>query len=742
MQKRTLASFVAGAGLIGGALGFVQPASASTTVRAAAFTPTLSRVWSQPLPDSGHPIAMSSPTVATLQGAPAVVVGDESGLVYALQVGNNGLEIPGWPAHTGGIGVDSAPSSLGSTVFVGEGTQGSPNSGGYAAYSQSGQRAWFRTLTAVPGQSPVAGVDSGLTVADLQGGADVVSGSMGQYADAFTAWGSQLGGWPFLDADSNLTTPAVADLYSNGQREVVEGGDSTGGVAVDQLGRQYTNGGHIRVISSNGTLLCEYNTNQIVRSSPAVGEFLANHGVGITAGTGLFGPYAGASDTDKLLGLDSHCNLRWESALDGITDSSPSLVDALGNGLLQIAEGTHSGDDLSGSVYLINGSNGQTIWRTTGLGGVMGTPVSADLGAGYQDLVVASSTGAYILDGKSGAIVWHGLQGEVAFQNSPLVTHDPDGRIGITFAGYNGAGSEVVHYEVQGSNGGVVGEAGAWPMFHHDAQLTGSAGTPPVVITVPCHAPSSTPSGYWLAASDGGIFNYGNLPFCGSTGGIVISKPVVGIAGTRDGGGYWLVASDGGIFAFGDAKFHGSTGGVALTRPIVAMARTPDGGGYWLVASDGGVFAFGDAHFHGSTGGVRLNRPIVGMAPTPDGGGYWLVASDGGIFAFGDAHFHGSTGGVTLNKPVVGMASTLSGNGYWLVASDGGIFAFGDAKFHGSTGGVTLNKPVVAMQRTTSGNGYWLVASDGGIFAFGDAKFHGSTGGITLAKPVIGMAGY
>jgi len=55
------------------------------------------------------------------------------------------------------------------------------------------------------------------------------------------------------------------------------------------------------------------------------------------------------------------------------------------------------------------------------------------------------------------------------------------------------------------------------------------------------------------------------------------------------------VASDGGIFSFGDAQFYGSTGAIRLTKPIVGIAPTPDGGGYWLVASDGSVFSFGDA---------------------------------------------------------------------------------------------------------------------------------------------------
>jgi len=120
--------------------------------------------------------------------------------------------------------------------------------------------------------------------------------------------------------------------------------------------------------------------------------------------------------------------------------------------------------------------------------------------------------------------------------------------------------------------------------------------------------------------------------------------------------GYWLVASDGGIFAFGDAQFYGSMGGHPLNKPVVGMTGTGDGHGYWMVASDGGIFAFGDAQFYGSMGGQPLNKPIVGMSQTPDGGGYWLVASDGGIFAFGDAFFFGSTGSMTLNEPVVGMS--------------------------------------------------------------------------------------
>ena len=122
-----------------------------------------------------------------------------------------------------------------------------------------------------------------------------------------------------------------------------------------------------------------------------------------------------------------------------------------------------------------------------------------------------------------------------------------------------------------------------------------------------------------VAHADGGVRVY--LPsegcpsvFYGSAFSAALNQPIVGIASTPDGQGYWLVASDGGVFSYGDAHFYGSTGDISLNKPIVGMASTSDGRGYWLVASDGGVFAFGDAAFYGSMGGTPLNQPIVGIA--------------------------------------------------------------------------------------------------------------------------------
>jgi hypothetical protein len=106
---------------------------------------------------------------------------------------------------------------------------------------------------------------------------------------------------------------------------------------------------------------------------------------------------------------------------------------------------------------------------------------------------------------------------------------------------------------------------------------------------------------------------------------------------STSGHGYTLAATDGGVFAFGDANFFGSIPGVLapgqqLNKPIEGIVTTPDGGGYWMVASDGGIFTFGNAPFLGSLGSMHLASPIVGMFR--NGNGYTLVAQDGTLYPF------------------------------------------------------------------------------------------------------------
>ncbi len=444
-------------------------------------------VWTASFPNDHHPFALSSPDLGQLPGGPALVVGVRSGHVYAvyLKPGRNGGARRAWTVTANGpdgpIGVDSSPSSFDGVVYFGIGWAGQ-HGGGYEAINVNGSVRWFKDAVN-PASDPVrdAGVAAGLTIGSLQSQDALVGPSLGQNTYLFNASsGSKLKGFPWFQADTNFSTAAVADVEGNGQNQIIEGGNTTAGTVFDTT---YIDGGQIRILGETGNrghaarpnsgLYCEYTTDQGVDSSPAVGDIF-NGRPGIVVGTST--ERAGKTMTDDVIAVNSACRRVWQTSLDGATTSSPALADVLGNGRLQVIEGTQNG-----YVYCLNSLTGDVHWRTRVPGIVIGGVVTTDLGNGYQDVIVPSTAGAFILDGKTGRIV-QTLEHSVGLQNSPLVTDDPNGTIGITVAGYTGSRATqhavIEHFEVVGSHGSGVTEAGAWPEFHHDAQLTGNANVP------------------------------------------------------------------------------------------------------------------------------------------------------------------------------------------------------------------------------------------------------------------------
>jgi N-acetylmuramoyl-L-alanine amidase len=77
---------------------------------------------------------------------------------------------------------------------------------------------------------------------------------------------------------------------------------------------------------------------------------------------------------------------------------------------------------------------------------------------------------------------------------------------------------------------------------------------------------STDGEGYWTTTADGGVYAFGDAQFHGSAFDVDPSTPgaqqvkvtgeIVGIAGHGK-TGYWLLASDGGVFTFGSAQFYG-----------------------------------------------------------------------------------------------------------------------------------------------------------------------------------------
>ena len=260
-------------------------------------------------------------------------------------------------------------------------------------------------------------------------------------------------------------------------------------------------------------------------------------------------------------------------------------------------------------------------------------------------------------------------------------------------------------YWLVGSDGGIFsfGSAGFF----------GSTGSLHLQRPVVGISPTADRGGYWLVASDGGVFAFGDAGFVGSIPGLglhpagsglsnSLNEPIIGMVPSRSGGGYFMVASDGGVFAFGDAKFEGSCPGIGgCAGSAVAVVPDATGNGYWVVTNTGNVYGFGDAGYFGAPG--PQSSPMTSAVATPDGQGYWILEGNGHVFSYGDANGgFGSPSPTNFNEldPAVAIYATTDGGGYWVADAQGKVFDLGTAPFDGDTSGTHLNGAIVAA------NGY------------------------------------
>ncbi len=701
--------------------------------------------WERDLP--GVTLRESSPVVANL-GRPSVVVGAHDGKVYAFDIAS-GATVPGWPARTTAP-INSSPAAADTEgvgtdqVYVGSGTadNGQCSGGGVWSFDAAGRVRWARGGFDPNCPSKREPFHSSPTIGNTvpDGSPKVVIGALGLNDWSLSANGGGLvRGWPIYTDDTSFSTAALANVTGEGSPIAIIGGDaSPGGPVVDAALGMPPNwrGGLVRAVDGSGRVLWQFFTDDMVRSSPAVGDIDGTGQQSVVFGTGdyWYQQPGGAHDSTKIFALTTTGQLRWSRDLGGVTMGSPALADVEGTGVADVVIGTAEGPN-PGKVWVLDGrGNPLPHWagHDSGGGVVIGGITTADFDHdGDQDLLVPTGRGIFAYDGRTGGLLFTLDRDALAVQNSVLVTQDGPGVLGLTVAGTTLAGVGVVQHWVLWS-GTTIGPL-SWPMFHHDARHTGNLVPPPLTVS-PCGSAPKT-LGYWVAARDGGVFGFCNALYEGSGVGMA-RAPIVGVAPTPDGRGYWLAAADGGVYSYGSARFFGSLSGRNLPNRVVGIAATPDGRGYWLVAADGGVFAYGDAPYLGSAAKAHLTAPAVAIAATPDGRGYWVAAADGGVFSFGDARFFGTH---RSGSHVVAIASSSDGRGYWVAAADGSVSAFGDAPYLGSAASGKLVAPAVAIAVTADGRGYWVAAADGGVFSFGDAGFLGSAVGIPANEPIVGL---
>ncbi len=336
---------------------------------------------------------------------------------------------------------------------------------------------------------------------------------------------------------------------------------------------------------------------------------------------------------------------------------------------------------------------------------ITNVPSPANEFFGFTAIVGTTGDGATSVTSNTPNVCSVGTNGlTVTFVGFGTCSLTPHVAQGVNYFGANGSlqtfpVQEASHgYWLVGSDGGIFSFGTA--AFH------GSTGSIPLQRPVEAITPTSTGNGYWLVASDGGIFSFGDSTYYGSLPGIgfhpngsglpkSLNAPIVGMVPTFTGHGYFMVASDGGVFAFGDAKFEGSCPGIGgCAGSAVAVMPDRTGNGYWLVTNVGAVYAFGDATYYGSPAAASVH--VVDAVATSNGQGYWLLYANGVVANFGDAtNFGAPVGYVNGFNPATTIFPTADNQGYWVASARGDVFSYGDSPYLGSMAAAGLNGEII-----------------------------------------------
>lgn len=382
------------------------------------------------------PVAISSPSVATIDGVQAVVFGSESGYVYAVDA-TTGRLLPGWPEPVElapGVpsAIESSPTvayldgpAKSPTIIVGGGsTYVKDQQGGLEAFNANGTvRFVFHTQDiynewnglSTPGPDGYdEAVFSTPAVGDVTGNgtADVVFGSYDHELYALTPSGALVPGFPVQTNDTIWSSPALFHARGGPSTEdIFIGGDATG--------RDGCYGGFLYDFSyRRGAphLVWQHCEHQTIWSSPAIGIINSSGRPAVLVGTGFGEPPPYTATSDKVFAFYADNGARvagWPVATPGPVFGSPAIGTLPGSPLPAVVDTswctacTTSPTTGTSEVFAWSGA-GKVLWSQT-LGGPndFASPVIADIdGSGANEVVVGSAGGLYPLSGETGAFLY------------------------------------------------------------------------------------------------------------------------------------------------------------------------------------------------------------------------------------------------------------------------------------------------------------------------------------------------
>lgn len=463
-----------------------------------------------PVTLSGERIRFSSVTLGDVNGDEIddIVVGGADGKVYAYRGTGSKL----WEYDTGNAAIEGKAAVADidndgqSEIIVGAGSTFTPSAhGGLYVLDHLGKLQCSFELGDFNKDSWSDGVWSSPAVADFDGN------DGGKMEIAFGGWDARVHllnhdcseVWRVEVYDTIWSSPAVLDIDRDGRLDIIIGSDSN-----DDVTRNITKGGRIHAFDRDGVELPGFPRfiNEVIYSSPALGDLTGNGWAEILVGTGYFWANPNCNHPDGCTpgvgqyvnGWDRNGNPLpgWPISLNGYTWGSPALADLDNDGELEVI--INSSDS---KVHALN-SNGSEVpgWPVTPVtpGGAsnptLASPVAADVdGDGNVEVFLVSTWEVVAWDKNGNQLTpttfspqpdeWD-LGANFTLNSSPAIGDvDGDGDVELVIGGANSGGSSGMIYAWDFS-GSVNGKM-SWPAFRQNQFNHGVSPLPPYLSAAP-----------------------------------------------------------------------------------------------------------------------------------------------------------------------------------------------------------------------------------------------------------------